>query len=236
MPSALVTGSAKGIGKALILALARHGYDVAIHYRSSHSEGEKVAQEAASHGVKSISLQADVTDTQQAQRLVKETHQHLGRLDVLINNVGDYHRGALSELSTEIWHEMFKSNLHSTFYTCQEAVKLMKQQNGGRIINIGYAGAEHLIARPSIVAYNIAKTGVILYSKSLAKTVAKDGITVNVISPGVIENSVSVPDNELPMERTGTLEEMVAAAMYLLSPDAAYVTGVTLEISGGWNL
>ncbi len=112
----------------------------------------------------------------------------------------------------------------------------MKAAGGGRIVNLGFAGAETLKARPSIVAYSAAKTAVILYSKALAKTYAGDNITVNVLSPGVMENSVSLPEGELPMGRPGSLDDLAAAALYLVSDGARYVTGVTLEVAGGWNL
>jgi NAD(P)-dependent dehydrogenase (short-subunit alcohol dehydrogenase family) len=153
-----------------------------------------------------------------------------------VNNVGNYHFGPLDELDARHWHAMFDSNLHATFYTCQTAVPIMRAQGGGRIVNIGYAGAEQVKARPSIVAYAAAKTGVILYSKALARSEAAHGITVNVVSPGVMENSVTQPTGEVPMGRAGTLEELVAAVRYLLSAEAAYVTGITLEVAGGWNL
>ena len=235
MPSALVTGSAKGIGKAILLALAQQGYDVTVHYQQSQKEAHEVAELASSFGVKTLCLQADVTKPKEAQALVQKTYEHFGRLDVLVNNVGNYHHGSLDSHSVETWLEMFDSNLHSTFYTCQAAVALMRLK-GGRIVNIGYAGAEHLIARPGIAAYSIAKTGVILYSKALAKTEIKNNITVNVVSPGVIENSLTQPVAEIPIGRPGKLDELVSAVLYFLSPDASYVTGVTLEVAGGWNI
>lgn len=234
--AALVTGSAKGIGKALLLALAEDGYHVAVHYRSSQHEAEAVAAEARAFGVNAFPLQADVTDPEAAAALVKRAHERFGRLDVLVNNVGNYHHGPLDDLDAATWQEMLASNLNATFYTCQAAVPFMRAQGGGRIVNLGYAGAEHLVARPAIAPYGIAKTGVILYSKALAKVNAKHGITVNVLSPGVMENSVTKPLGELPMGRTGRLAELAAALRYLVSPEAAYVTGVTLEVAGGWNL
>lgn len=236
-PAALVTGSAKGVGKAIALALAHDGYDVAVHYRSSRMAAEAVAAQAAAAGAATAVLSADVRDEDQARSLVADAHTAFGRLDVLINNVGDYHHGPLDEVTGAVWRDMFASNLHSTFYTCQQAVDYLRESPvGGRIINIGYAGAEQVRARPGIAAYGIAKTGVILYSKALAKTLAADGITVNVISPGVLENSVSQPVEEIPMGRLGTLDELVGAVRYLLSPAAAYVTGVTIEVAGGWNV
>ncbi len=234
MAVALVTGSAKGIGKAFLLALAEDGYDVVVHYLNSKVEAEEVAKTAESFGVRTLILQADITQAEEAEQLVNESYQQLGSIDVLINNVGNYVHAPLNDFKVTDWHEMFDSNLHSTFYICQTAVPLMHK--GGRIINIGYAGSEKLVARPSIAAYGIAKTGVILYSKSLAKVEAKNNITVNIISPGVIENSISKPVEEIPMKRLGFLDEMVGAMRYLISEEAAYVTGVTIEVSGGWNL
>lgn len=235
MPAALVTGSAKGIGKALLLMLAEQGYDVAVHYRSSDQDAETVRQQALTYGINAVTLQADVSDAEQAVRLVERAHDTLGGLDVLINNVGNYHKVTLSELPFDVWHHMFDTNLHSTFYTCQTAVPLMRER-GGRIINLGFAGSEHLLARPGIVAYGIAKTGVILYSKSLAKMEATNNITVNVISPGVMANSESKPLDNIPMGRLGELNELTAVARFLISPEAAYITGTHIEVAGGWNL
>jgi 3-oxoacyl-[acyl-carrier protein] reductase len=240
MPSALVTGSAKGIGKAILLALAKHGYDVAVHYRSSLPEAQSVADEAATFGVKTTVLQADVTKPEEARQVVQQARDAFGQLDVLVNNVGNYHKSPLDELTVEAWHEMLNSNLNAVFYTCQAAVPLMRdvdnKNQGGRIINVGFAGAENLIARPRSVAYIIAKTGVILYSKALAKSEAANNITVNVVSPGVIENSISQPIEDIPMQRTGTFGELTSAVLYFLSPEARYVTGTNLQVAGGWNL
>ncbi len=233
---ALVTGSAKGVGRAIVLALAADGLDVCVHYHHSKSEAQDVAAQAAELGVRAVALRADVTDEAQAQRLVDDAAQALGGLQVLVNNVGNYHHGPLAELDGGTWRHMFASNLHATFYTCQRAVPIFRSAGGGRIVNLGYAGAELVKARPGIVAYHAAKTGVILYTKSLALEEAEHGITANVVSPGVLENSVTKPVAELPMARLGRLDEVVGAVRYLIGPDARYVTGVHLEVAGGWNL
>ena len=233
---ALVTGSARGIGRAIALALAAEGLDVAVHYRRSREGAHEVAAEAEALGVRAVALAADVTAEAEAQRLVDDAADALGGLRVLVNNVGDYHKGPLAELDAGTWHHMLASNLHATFYTCQRAVPIMRAAGGGRVVNLGYAGAELLKARPGIVAYQIAKTGVILYTKALARSEAAHGITANVVSPGVIETSVSLPVDEIPLGRTGSLEELVGAVLYFLSPPARYVTGVHLEVAGGWNL
>ena len=233
---ALVTGSARGIGRAIALALAADGIDVAVHYRRSRAEAEATAAEARALGVRAVALAADVTDRGQAEALVDRAADALGGLRALVNNVGDYHKGPLAELDPATWHHMFDSNLHATFYTCQRAVPLLRAGGGGRVVNLGYTGSELLKARPGIVAYQIAKTGVILYTTALARSEAAHGITANVVSPGVMENSVTQPLEEIPLGRSGTLDELVSAVRYLLSPPAAYVTGVHLEVAGGWNL
>lgn len=235
-PVALVTGSAKGIGRAILLALAGGGYDVVVHYRHSTNAADEVAELARAAGARAITAQADVTVEADTVRLLDAATNEFGRLDVLVNNVGDYHFGPLDELGSDVWHEIIASNLHSTFYMCQHALPSLRASGRGRIVNLGYAGAQLLKARPNIAAYLVAKGGVISYSKSLALAEAANGVTVNVVSPGIMENSVTKPVKEVPMRRTGTLDELVAAVQYLVSPEAAYTTGVTIEVSGGWNL
>ena len=233
---ALVTGSAKGIGRALVLALATDGLDVAVHYRRSRRAAQDVVEQAEALGVRALALQADVTDEPAAHDLVDAAAAALGGLRVLVNNVGDYHKGPLAELDAGTWHHMLDSNLHTTFYTCQRAVSIMRAAGGGRVVNIGFSGAELLKARPAIVAYQIAKTGVILYTKALARSEAAHGITANVVSPGVMATSVTKPMSEIPMGRLGDLDELVGAVRYFLRPEARYVTGTHLEVAGGWNL
>ena len=233
--AALVTGSATGIGRALALRLASLRYDVAIHYRGSHDDAERVAEQARGHGVQAVTLQADVTVRTEAETLVDAAHAAFGRLDVVVNNVGAYHHGPLDELAPDTWHAILASNLHATYYVCRRATRPLRQSPRGRVVNIGYAGSETIVARPGIVAYQIAKTGILLYSKALATQEAPYGTTVNVLAPGVIENSVTKPVREIPAGRVGTLSEMAGALAYLVSDEARYVTGAFLPVAGGWN-
>lgn len=232
--TALVTGSAKGIGKAILLALAREGFDVAVHYKNSELEAETTRQEAEALGVRSIKLQADVTQPEEAQRLVSAAASELGGLHVLVNNVGDYLKTPIEKCSPQEWQRMLDSNLNATFYVTQAAIPHMVRAGFGRVVNIGFAGAQNLLARPGITAYVIAKTGVILYSKALAKQLARQGITVNVVSPGIAENSISKPIEEIPMGRLADLEELARAVLFFVRE--GYVTGQVIEVSGGWNL
>ncbi len=233
---ALVTGSARGIGRGIALALAREGYDVAIHYRRSREEAEEARRQAEKEGVQALTLQADVTDLEQAGQLVRAAYDRLGSLRVLVNNVGNYVFRPLEELAVAEWEDMLASNLSATFATCRAAIPLMRAQGGGRIVNLGYAGAQNLLARPNIVGYAIAKTGVVLLTKGIAKAEAKAGITANVVAPGVIENSRTQPLSEIPAGRVGTIEEVAAAVVWLCRPETAYVTGQVIEVAGGWNL
>jgi 3-oxoacyl-[acyl-carrier protein] reductase len=233
---ALVTGSATGIGRGIALALAREGYDVAVHYRRSGAEAEATRSEIEALGVNAITLQADVTDSRAAAMLVQEAHARLGSLAALVNNVGNYVYRPLDELSTEEWEDVFATNLDATFATCRAAVPLMRAAGGGRIVNLGYAGTQNLVARSNLTAYAIAKTGVVLLTKAIARAEAGNRITANVVAPGVIENSATKPLGEIPAGREGRIEEVAAAVVYFVSPEAAYVTGQVLEVAGGWNL
>jgi NAD(P)-dependent dehydrogenase (short-subunit alcohol dehydrogenase family) len=233
---ALVTGSAKGIGRGIALELARLGYDVAIHYRHSRAEAEATRAEAEELGVRALALQADLTDRAAAAALVEEANAALGPLRILVNNVGNYVYTPLEELTLEEWDDVVETNLVATFVTCRAAIPLMRSAGGGRIVNIGYAGAQNLVARPGLVAYAIAKTGVVLLTKAIARAEAAHGITANVVSPGVIENSATKPLAEIPMGREGRIEEVVAAVRWFVSDEAAYVTGQVLDVAGGWNV
>jgi 3-oxoacyl-[acyl-carrier protein] reductase len=233
---ALVTGSARGIGRGIALALAGAGYDVAVHYRRSRAEAEAVRRDVERAGRRAVVLQADVTDLEQAATLVERAHDALGSLVVLVNNVGNYVYRPLDELTWSEWEEMLASNLSSTFACCRAALPLMRARGEGRIVNIGYAGAQNLLARPHVTAYAIAKTGVVLLTKAIAKAEAARGITANVVAPGVIENSRSKPLAEIPAGRVGRIEEVAATVVWLCSPQAAYVTGQVIEVAGGWNL
>ncbi len=236
MKTALVTGAAKGIGQAIALKLASEGYSVAVHYHTSQSAALEVCSQLEALGVKAIALQADLRDSSQAQALVRQAARELGSLGVLVNNVGNYIKKPLPDLELTDWHEMLDSNLNNTFYTCHAALPIMRGQGFGRIVNLGFAGSQNLEARPTILPYVIAKTGVILLTKAIAQAEAKHGITANVISPGVIENSISQPLELIPMGRLGTLEELSEAVWSVIQPTSSYITGQVLEVAGGFGL
>jgi NAD(P)-dependent dehydrogenase (short-subunit alcohol dehydrogenase family) len=186
--------------------------------------------------VSAVALSADLTDRAAAAALVEQAERELGGLRVLVNNVGSYVHAPLDELTYEQWDDVLATNLEATFATCRAAVPLMRAGGGGRIVNLGYASAQDLVARPSILPYAIAKTGVTLLTKAIAKTEAATGITANVVAPGVIETSRTMPLSEIPSGRPGRVDEVAAAVLWFVSDDAEYVTGQVLEVAGGWNL
>jgi 3-oxoacyl-[acyl-carrier protein] reductase len=234
MKTALVTGAARGIGQAIALRLAQEGYSIAVHYNTSRSDAEQTCKQLQALGVQAVALQADLRDAGAAAGLVQEAARELSGLGVLVNNVGNYIKKPLPELELNTWHEMLDSNLNSTFYTCHAALPIMRGQQFGRIINLGFAGAQNLQTRPEILPYTIAKTGVILLTKAIAQAEATNGITANVVSPGVIENSISKPLHLIPIGRLGKLEELSEAVWYFVKE--SYVTGQNLEIAGGFAL
>ncbi len=232
---ALVTGSAKGIGRAIALCLAEAGYAVAAHYRSSSVEADELVAAIFAKGGVARAFQADLTNDGEARSLVESVLGDMGGLHVVINNVGNFVIGPLATYPRESWRDMFASNLDSTFAVCQSALVPMRAQQWGRIVNFGFAGTGQLAARPQSVAYTIAKTGVTLLTKAIAVSEIANGITANVIAPGIIENSVGdLPS--VPAGRLGTYEDVCAAVRYFISDDASYVTGQTLEVAGGWHL
>ena len=238
LKKALVTGSAVGIGKAIALDLASKGFDVAFHYNKSVEAANQASQQATTHGIKSIALQADVTKPDQAQSLVENAAEELGGLSVVINNVGNYLKKPISQTSIKEWHEVINSNLNATFYITKAALPYLKAANGARIVNFACAHAQNVVARRTNTAYIIAKTGIIIYTKSLALELIKDKITVNVVSPGVAENSWDLEEMipKLPAKRPAKLTEINHAIWFFINPNSDYITGQILEVSGGWSL
>ncbi|NEQ95470.1 MAG: bifunctional dihydropteridine reductase/dihydrofolate reductase TmpR [Cyanothece sp. SIO2G6] len=242
LKKALVTGSAKGIGRAIALQLAEDGFDVAFHYRNSANAAQQACQQATQFGVRAIALQADITQPEQATALVEQTVDQLGGLSVVVNAVGDYLRQRTSQITVDQWHGVISSNLHSAFYITQTAIPHLKTAQWGRIINIAVAGAQNVTACKLSTAYILAKTGVIIYTKSLAQELITDNITANVVAPGIAENSFEYEDDwehgipDIPAGRPAQLSEIAHAISFLIKPESDYITGQILEIAGGWNL
>jgi 3-oxoacyl-[acyl-carrier protein] reductase len=239
---ALITGGAKGIGRGVALDLAAGGWSVAICYRTSVREANEVIDGVKKRGGTGLAIQADVSKAEKAVELVHRIHQEFGRIDALINGAGPYHRVPLLQETNAGWHDMFDNNLHPVFYLTQAVVPIMKSQKWGRIVSFSMANAEQLIAQPQLTAHYITKVGLLALSRSFAKLIAPDGITMNCVSPGFIDSG-SAPKEELdrmvkmiPAGYVGSVDDAVSAVRYLLSDGARYVNGANIQLSGGWGV
>jgi 3-oxoacyl-[acyl-carrier protein] reductase len=239
---ALITGGARGIGRGVALDLAGRGWSVAICYRTSAKEAADVVNGIERAGARGLAVRCDVADPDAAAELVRRVHREWGRIDALVNGAGPYHRVSLLEETNGGWHSMFDNNLHPVFYLTRAVIPIMKERRWGRIVSFSMANAEQLIAQPQLTAHYISKVGVLALSRSFAKLIAGDGITINCVSPGFIDSG-SAPAGELermlkfiPAGYIGTVDDVVAAVRFLLSEEACYVNGASIQVSGGWGV
>ncbi len=239
---AVITGGARGIGRAIGLDLAAAGWSVAFCYRKSREEARKTAGEIQGSGARAMAEQVDVSDPRAAEGWVRKVEKEWGRIDALINCAGPYHRINLLAETLEGWHEMFNNNLHPVFYMSRAVAAGMKERRWGRIINFSMANADQMIAQPELTAHYISKVGVLILTRSLARVMAPHGITVNAVSPGFI-NSGSAPEEELagmvkriPAGYVGETRDAVGVVRFLVSEEARYITGGNLHLSGGWGI
>jgi len=240
--TALITGGARGIGRALALRLAAEGWAVAVCYKQSGNDAGALRKELKALGASAWITRADLSDPAAAEKLVRDTEKRFGRIDALINCVGAYRRVSLLEESAEDWRSMFDINLHAVFYLCRAAAPGFIRRGWGRIVNFGMVNAEQQTAQTHVTAHYIAKAGVIVLTRSLAKALAPHGITANVISPGFIDSG-GVPPEELalsfkniPAGYMGSPDDVVSAVRWLLSEEARYVNGANIQISGAWGI
>ena len=234
--TALVTGAARGIGRAIAERLAADGSRVALVDRDPGVEAA-----AKSIGTGALALVADLTRTVDADRVVADAHRHWGRLDVVVNNAGiTGHSYPIHELTDEDWNQVLACDLTSVFLVCRAAIRVMLPAGRGRIVNIAsIAGKE---GNPTLVPYSAAKAGVIGLTKALAKEVATRGILVSAVAPAVIETelltqmtpeTVAMLVAKIPMGRVGRPEEVAALVAWLCSDECSFSTGAVWDLSGG---
>lgn len=236
---AVVTGGANGIGREICLALAEEGATVAIIDIAEASEALALL---AGHGTQAIALQVDITDYQAVTEATGQILARFGRIDILVNNAGIIARGTLLDLSVETWKHVMDVNVNGTFYWCKAVLPVMLKQRQGRIVNITSIAAKtgDLTAAP---VYGTSKGAVTTLTRSLARQVSDQGITVNAVAPHAIETDMSAAWSEekrrevilsLPVKRMGSAREVAAAVCFLVGPDAGFITGETLNVNGGY--
>jgi len=239
---ALITGGARGIGRAVALALAAQGWSIAVCYRTSSRDAMTLTESIDAIGGQSVAIRADVSDPRQAEDLVQQVETRWERIDALINCAGPYHRVEIMSETAEGWREMFANNLDPVFFLAQAVAPGMINRKWGRIISFSMATADQLTAQPGLTAHYIAKAGVLVLTRTLARVLAPHGITVNAISPGFVDSG-SAPSTELntmgrriPAGYVGTVDDAASAVQFLLSDEARYVNGANIHLSGAWGI
>lgn len=234
---ALVTGGGRGIGRAISLALAVAGCEVAVNYRERQEDAEAAVREIEHLGRRAVAIQADVSRGEEVAELVRATEARLGPIEICVNNAGKIRIEAIEQMTEESWDDMIASNLTSCFLVTQAVLPGMRTRHWGRIINISSVAAQ----AGSIVGvhYAASKAGMLGLTRSYARVLAKEGITVNAITPALVatemvrSNPVAKPDM-IPVGRFGEIEE-VADVVVMLARNA-YITGQTINVNGGYYM
>jgi 3-oxoacyl-[acyl-carrier protein] reductase len=238
--TALITGGAKGIGAAVCRTLAENGFNLAINYNSSYSEACSLKKELSTLTNVEI-FKCDVSCSAQVKEMFSEINNHFGGVDILVNNAGIAQQALFTDITDSMWEKMLSTNLSGAFYCCREALPYMINQKSGKIINIASMWGE--VGASVEVHYSAAKAGLIGLTKALAKEVGLSGITVNAVSPGVIEtdmlSSFSEEDKaclkeETPLNRLGTVQDIAKAVGFLASDSADFITGQVVSVNGGF--
>jgi len=231
---ALVTGSAKRIGRSVALRLAAEGADVIVNYRNSENEAAEVVAQIEAVGRRALAIQADVAKRADVKRMFATVEKEFGRLDILVNNAAIFSSVKFEELTEEQWDSALDTNLKSQFLCAQAAAPLLRRSGHGRIINFASLGG--LLAWPSYTHYCVSKAGVIMLTRCLAKSLAP-AITVNAIAPGTISFEGDAPEiaenfiRVAPLRRTGTAKDIDDAVVFLAQSD--FMTGQVLVVDGG---
>ena len=241
--TALVTGASRGIGRAIALQLAAEGAKVAINFAGNTAKAEEVKAEIESKGGEALLVQANVASPESVDEMVKKVADTWGKIDILVNNAGIIRDGLLMRMKDTDFDDVINTNLKGV-YNCTKAVpKLMIKQRSGRIVNM--ASIVAITGNAGQTNYAAAKAGIIGFSKSAAKEFAARGITVNVVAPGFIETDMTavLSDNiketmlkDIPLGRVGKPEDIAQAVKFLVSDDAAYITGQVLRVDGGMSM
>jgi acetoacetyl-CoA reductase len=235
----VVTGASRGLGRAIAEELADGGAKVVVNYSRSKEPAEEVVDQISESGGEAIAVQADVSDAEQAQKLIDQALERFNRVDVLINNAGINIDRTLRKLSVDDWDKVIQVDLNSAFYTVHAVLPHMTDQGGGKIINMSsFVGEAGNIGQAN---YSAAKAGLLGFTKTAAQELARFGITVNAICPGFIETDMvaNIPEEaqqklrkQVPLGRFGKPEEVARAVRYLIE-DGDYITGQSIDINGG---
>ena len=239
---ALITGASRGIGREISLAFARAGAAVAVNYQRNEEAAQEVLDNVKAEGGKGMIIQGDVAQSDDCNKMVKETVDNLGRIDILINNAGITRDNILARMKPEEWEEVIQTNLNGVFNCCQAVIRPFLKQKSGRIVNM--ASIAGIYGNSGQANYAASKAGVIAFTKTLSKELGSRGITVNAVAPGLIETDMTAEleeatrednINKIPLGRLGKPEEVAAAVLFLVAA-GEYITGQVLAVDGGLTL
>jgi len=230
---AVVTGSARGLGEAIVVALADWGYTVVVHYRKSKSEAEEVLTKVRNKSPMSILVAGDLCDEIVVGKVFGEIFKKLGRVDLLINNVGDFIYKEFSKTSNEEFKNIVESNLYPSLFCSRAALPYMRRAKTGHIINVGTVGAERLTLREKSTPYFMAKNGLYYLTKMMAWEEAKNGVHINMVSPASLATDIFKP-SDFPMGRSAKYDDVVKVIKFLTSSDAYYINGANIEVAGAF--
>ena len=238
--TALVTGASKGIGRAISIRLAEMGINVAVNYNTSSSQAEDLVKTLQKMGVDSFAIKADVSQLDQVEKMINQVDETWGGIDILINNAGIIDDNLLIRMSIEAWDRVIATNLNGTFYCTRAVIRNMIKQRWGRIINIGsVVGIRGNIGQSN---YSASKAAIIGFTKSLAKEVAKRGVTVNTVTPGYINTDTvdTLPQKTkdtimtwIPQGHFGEADDIAHLVAFIASDKSDYMTGQIVSVDGG---
>lgn len=237
---AVVTGSSRGIGATIAKILALQGARVVVNHRDSAGAAQEVVAQITANGGAATSIQADVSQSSEAQRLIKETIDTYGQIDILVNNAGTTRDKLIMTMKDEDWDLVLQTNLSSVYYCAKAAIRPMMKKRWGRIINL--TSVVGLAGQAGQTNYAASKAGIVGFTKSLAKEVGSRNITVNAVAPGFIPTALTdvLPDEQVqaiiantPLGRLGKVEDVAHAILFLASEEAAFITGQVLTVDGG---
>jgi 3-oxoacyl-[acyl-carrier protein] reductase len=239
---ALIPGGARGIGRAIAQALAEREWDIAVCYRTSEEDAQVGINAVEACGGAALALRADVSQPDVCTEMFEQVLAWRGRIDALVHCAGPFHRVDLLDETAEGWRAMFANNLDSLFFLSRLVAPGMMERRWGRILAFSMANADRIVAQTQITAHYLAKVSVLGLVRSLAKALAPHQITANAISPGFIDSGsadlaeLSQMVKTIPAGNVGSVDDVVAAALFLLSEEASYVNGTNIHVSGGWGI
>jgi len=233
---ALVTGAGRGIGRAIALRLAEDVSGVAVHYLTRREEALETSAAIRARGKLSAVFRADLSKKAQAAGLVRKVEEKFARVDVLVNNVGPIRFKPWDELEVTDWEAALRANLLGASFTMKAALPGMRERRWGRIINLGFSRVERAGAFPTILPYAAAKAGLLLLTRTAAAAEVRHGLTVNMVSPGLIRGGSLPQGLEVDDSALGEPEDVAEAVAYLASDRAAAVMGANLIVAGAWKM